>query len=119
MRSAGCIINDLWDRDIDGAVARTSMRPLVTGEITKNQAFAALFVLLFLGLAILLTLPLVAIVLGILSLVLVVTYPLMKRFTWWPQLFLGFTFNFGALMGRAFIFCRFFIHGRHLLDAGV
>jgi 4-hydroxybenzoate polyprenyltransferase len=101
MRAAGCIINDLWDRDIDGAVARTSMRPLVTGEITKRQAFAALFILLVIGLFILLSLPPLAIVLGVLSLGLVITYPLMKRFTWWPQLFLGFTFNFGVLIGWA------------------
>jgi 4-hydroxybenzoate polyprenyltransferase len=101
MRSAGCIVNDLWDRNLDASVARTSARPLASGEITVPQALRFLTALLFLSLLVLLMLPHVAIVLGILSLGLVAAYPLMKRVTWVPQLFLGFTFNWGALMGAA------------------
>lgn len=101
MRSAGCVINDLWDRDYDASVERTRLRPLVTGAVTKREAFMLLAGLLVIGLCILLTMPPMAIGIGVVSLLFVVTYPLMKRFTWWPQLFLGFTFNFGALLGYA------------------
>jgi 4-hydroxybenzoate polyprenyltransferase len=101
MRGAGCIINDLWDQDLDAAVARTRARPLVTGAITRREALVLLAILLAMGLAILLTLSPLAIGLGFLSMVFVVAYPLMKRITWWPQLFLGITFNFGILIGYA------------------
>lgn len=101
MRGAGCIINDLWDRDLDAAVERTRGRPLVTGAATRTEALLLLGALLALGLAILLTMPVMAIGIGVLSLAFVVTYPLMKRFTWWPQLFLGLTFNFGMPIGWA------------------
>ncbi len=101
MRGAGCVINDLWDQDLDAAVERTRGRPLVTGAVTRREAFMLLGVLLLIGFIILVCLPPMAIGLGILSLAFVVTYPLMKRFTWWPQMFLGFTFNFGALIGWA------------------
>jgi 4-hydroxybenzoate polyprenyltransferase len=101
MRGAGCVVNDLWDRDLDRKVARTAARPLASGAVSVKQAFVFLFVLLFIGLLILLQLSFVAVLLGILSLPLIVLYPLMKRITWWPQLFLGLTFNFGALMGWA------------------
>ncbi len=101
MRGAGCVINDLWDRDFDRAVERTRLRPLAAGTVSVKQALLFLVFLLFIGLAILLQLPLTAILLGVLTLPLIVTYPLMKRVTWWPQLFLGITFNFGALMGWA------------------
>lgn len=101
MRGAGCVVNDIWDRDLDAAVERTRSRPLVTGIITLKQAIAFLTALTIIGAAILLTMPPMAIALGILSLAFIGTYPLMKRFTWWPQLFLGFTFNFGALIGWA------------------
>ncbi len=101
MRGAGCVINDLWDRDFDRAVERTRLRPLASGAINVKAALGFLCILLLTGLAILLQLPLVAILLGILTLPLIVTYPLMKRVTWWPQFFLGITFNFGALMGWA------------------
>lgn len=99
MRAAGCVVNDLWDRDLDARVERTRARPLPSGEIGVRQAVAFLALLLAAGLCILLTLNALSILLGILSLVLVATYPLMKRVIWWPQLFLGFTFNWGALMG--------------------
>ena len=101
MRGAGCIINDIWDLDIDRRVERTRLRPLVSGAVTKRQAFLFLGILLWLGLLILLQLTPVAIILGCLSMAFVVTYPLMKRITWWPQAFLGLTFNFGALIGWA------------------
>lgn len=101
MRGAGCIINDLWDRDIDRKVERTRNRPLAAGTVTPKQALKFLAVLLLIGLAILLTLGWLAIGLGVFSLVLIVAYPLMKRITWWPQAFLGFTFNWGVLMGAA------------------
>jgi len=99
MRAAGCIINDLWDRRMDAAVARTAARPLASGAIRPRQALILLGLLLAIGFLILLQLPNTTIALGILSIPFIVAYPLMKRITWWPQLFLGFTFNFGALMG--------------------
>ncbi|HEY0901426.1 MAG TPA: 4-hydroxybenzoate octaprenyltransferase [Micavibrio sp.] len=101
MRGAGCVVNDLWDRDFDRAVERTKTRPLASGAVSVRAAFLFLAGLCLIGLIILLQLPLVAILLGLLSLPLIISYPLMKRVTWWPQLFLGLTFNFGALMGWA------------------
>ncbi|HET6183735.1 MAG TPA: 4-hydroxybenzoate octaprenyltransferase [Acetobacteraceae bacterium] len=101
MRAAGCVVNDLWDRDIDGKVARTANRPLASGMLSPWQALAFLAVLLLAGLAILLQLPPLAVALGVASLVLVGTYPLAKRVTWWPQLVMGFTFGFGAPLGYA------------------
>jgi 4-hydroxybenzoate polyprenyltransferase len=99
MRGAGCIINDLWDRDLDKGVARTAQRPLAAGIVSTRAALVFLSILLSLGLCILLQLSLVAVCLGVLSLPFIIAYPLMKRITWWPQAFLGLTFNFGALMG--------------------
>ena len=99
MRGAGCIINDLWDRDLDAQVERTRARPLASGEVQVWQAAVLLFFLLFIGLIILVQTSAITIWLGILSLGFVVAYPYMKRITWWPQAFLGITFNFGALMG--------------------
>ncbi|CAK9804445.1 4-hydroxybenzoate polyprenyltransferase, mitochondrial [Anthophora plagiata] len=99
MRGAGCTINDMWDQDIDGMVARTKDRPLVTGEISPLQSLIFLGSQLTLGLLILLQLNLYSIILGASSLVLVILYPVMKRVTYWPQLILGMTFNWGALLG--------------------
>lgn len=99
MRAAGCVVNDLWDRDFDKQVERTKTRPLAAGTISTGEALGFLGVLLFLGFAILIQMESVTIFLGFLSIPLIVAYPLMKRFTWWPQAFLGLTFNFGALMG--------------------
>jgi 4-hydroxybenzoate polyprenyltransferase len=99
MRAAGCVVNDLWDRDLDKKVGRTSLRPLASGEVTVRQAAVFLAALLFAGFVILLQFNTLTILLGVLSLPLIAIYPLMKRFTWWPQLFLGLVFNFGALMG--------------------
>ena len=99
MRGAGCTINDIVDRDIDGKVARTATRPLPSGEIRLRQALWFLFVQLALALVVLLQFNLTTIVVGLLSMLLVVPYPLMKRVTYWPQAWLGFTFNWGALVG--------------------
>lgn len=101
MRGAGCVINDLWDREIDGRVARTAGRPIPSGQVTPGQALVFLAALLLAGLVILLQLSPTAIWLGIASLGLVAVYPLMKRVTYWPQAWLGLTFNWGALMGWA------------------
>src|SRR3954469_13094747 len=101
MRGAGCTINDIIDRDLDGRVARTADRPLPSGAVTLTGAFAFLALELLLGLAILLLLRPLAIWVGVLSLVTIATYPLMKRVTWWPQIFLGLAFNWGVLMGWA------------------
>lgn len=99
MRGAGCTINDLWDRKLDAAVARTQSRPLAAGTVTPPQALLFLASLLLAGLIILLQFNTVTIWVAICSLALVIAYPLMKRITWWPQLFLGFTFNWGAWVG--------------------
>jgi 4-hydroxybenzoate polyprenyltransferase len=101
MRAAGCVVNDLWDRDIDRRVARTAGRPLASGALRPRQALTFLAALLLVGLAILLQLNILSWALGTASLVLVGTYPLAKRVTWWPQLMMGFTFGFGAPLGYA------------------
>jgi 4-hydroxybenzoate polyprenyltransferase len=99
MRAAGCAYNDIVDRDIDAQVARTASRPIPAGQIGVRQAWAFVIVCCLAALAILLTLPPVAVALGVASLALVAAYPFMKRITWWPQAWLGLTFNWGALLG--------------------
>nr|QDM39202.1 p-hydroxybenzoate polyprenyltransferase-like protein 01 [Lithospermum erythrorhizon] len=99
LRGAGCTINDLLDRDIDTKVLRTSSRPVACGALTPFQGLCFLGFQLLLGLGILLQLNTFSQVLGALSLILVFSYPLMKRLTFWPQAFLGLTFNWGALLG--------------------
>ncbi len=101
MRSAGCVVNDMWDRDLDARVARTAARPLASGALGLRQAGVFLVLLLGAGLAVLLALPPLCWAMGAASLVLVAIYPLAKRITWWPQLVMGFTFGFGAPMGYA------------------
>lgn len=101
MRGAGCVVNDLWDRKIDAQVERTRTRPLVTGAVTPWQAVAFLLVLIAISALIVLQMNKLTLLLAVASLPLIALYPLMKRVTWWPQLFLGLTFNFGALMGWA------------------
>lgn len=101
MRAAGCVVNDLWDRDIDRMVARTAGRPLASGMLKPRHAVVFLAALLLAGLAILLQLDRLAQALGVASLLLVGLYPLAKRVTWWPQLMMGFTFGFGAPLGYA------------------
>jgi 4-hydroxybenzoate polyprenyltransferase len=101
MRGAGCTYNDICDREFDAQVARTRNRPLPAGEVTVRQAVVFLIVQLVIGLAILLSFNGFAIAVGAASLLLVFTYPLMKRVTFWPQFFLGLAFNWGALLGWA------------------
>ncbi|HEY1427880.1 MAG TPA: UbiA family prenyltransferase, partial [Caulobacteraceae bacterium] len=101
MRAAGCAYNDIVDRDIDAKVARTAMRPLASGQIGLKGAWAFIAACSLASLAILLTFNLLAVVLGFASLGLVAFYPFMKRITWWPQAWLGLTFNWGALLGFA------------------
>lgn len=103
MRGAGCTYNDIIDRDIDAQVARTRTRPIPSGAVTVKQAWLFLFAQCVLGLLILLQLNLTSIVLGAASLLLIAAYPFMKRITWWPQAWLGLTFNWGALLGFAAI----------------
>jgi 4-hydroxybenzoate polyprenyltransferase len=104
MRGAGCTINDMWDSDIDRQVQRTSTRPLAQGDLTYTQAVQFLALQLSVGLGVLLSLQphtVYCLVWGASSLPLVVLYPLMKRYSNWPQLVLGLTFNWGAWMGWA------------------
>ncbi|XP_071846482.1 4-hydroxybenzoate polyprenyltransferase, mitochondrial-like isoform X1 [Apostichopus japonicus] len=101
MRGAGCTINDMWDKDFDKSVERTKNRPLAAGDITPFQALVFLGGQLSLGLAVLLSLNWYSVILGASSMLFVVTYPLMKRITYWPQAVLGLTFNWGALLGWA------------------
>lgn len=101
IRSAGCIINDLADQELDKQVTRTRHRPLASGTVTRTEAKVLVAVLLFDGLLLCLVLPPTVLLLAVAALPLIAAYPWMKRFTWWPQAFLGLTFNFGALMGWA------------------
>lgn len=104
MRSAGCIYNDILDRDIDAKVARTQARPLASGQISVRSAMVLIVALCLVGLAVLIQFNLFAICLGFASVGIVLIYPLMKRVTFWPQAFLGLAFSWGALMGWAAIF---------------
>jgi 4-hydroxybenzoate polyprenyltransferase len=101
MRAAGCAFNDIVDRDIDAKVARTASRPIASGQITVRQAWAFLAACSLASFLILIALGPLAIALGVASLALVAAYPFMKRITWWPQAWLGLTFNWGALLGYA------------------
>lgn len=101
MRGAGCVVNDLWDRDLDRRVERTAGRPLASGAVSARRALLFLVALSVLGLAILLQLPRTAIWLGVASLVPIVLYPLAKRVTDWPQAMLGIVFTWAAPMGWA------------------
>ena len=104
MRAAGCAFNDIVDRDFDARVARTAGRPIPSGQITVRGAWLFLTLCALASLAILLSLNLLGFYLGVGSLALVAAYPFMKRITWWPQAWLGLTFNWGALMGYAAAF---------------
>jgi len=101
MRSAGCAYNDIVDRDIDARVTRTASRPIPAGEMTTRAAFGSVIALSLVGLAVLLQFNAFTIAVGAGSLLLVAAYPFMKRITWWPQAWLGLTFNWGALVGAA------------------
>lgn len=99
MRGAGCIVNDLWDQDFDKQVERTKDRPLASGQINSKQAMTLLATLLLVSFIILLQFNLTTIILGFITLPFIALYPLMKRYTYWPQIMLGITFNMSALMG--------------------
>ena len=101
MRGAGCTWNDITDRDYDAKVARTATRPIPSGEVTVRGAFIFLAAQMAVGLAVLVSFNPFAIAVGVASLLLVFPYPFMKRITWWPQAWLGLTFNWGALVGWA------------------
>ncbi|MBF0307212.1 MAG: 4-hydroxybenzoate octaprenyltransferase, partial [Alphaproteobacteria bacterium] len=101
MRGAGCTYNDIVDRDFDAQVTRTAVRPIPSGAVGVRHAVAFLVLQLLAGLAVLVSLNGFAVALGVASLALVFTYPFMKRITWWPQAWLGLTFNWGALLGWA------------------
>ncbi|QDL94182.1 4-hydroxybenzoate octaprenyltransferase (plasmid) [Paroceanicella profunda] len=101
MRGAGCTWNDISDRHVDGQVARTRSRPIPSGQVSVRGAAGWMVVQALIALAILLSFPAAAIWLGVLSLLPVAVYPFAKRFTWWPQVFLGLAFNWGALLAWA------------------
>lgn len=103
MRSAGCVINDIADRKIDAQVERTKQRPLASGELSVKQAVLLLLLLLMLSLPVAFLLGQQVVMWAVLSIFPIAIYPLMKRVSWWPQLFLGLVFNWGALMGWAAI----------------
>ena len=99
MRSAGCIINDIADKDFDKKVERTKNRPIASGKISVLESFVYVILLCLLAFLILLQFNTLTIILGMSSMVLAFAYPFMKRITYWPQLFLGLTFNWGIIMG--------------------
>ena len=99
MRSAGCIFNDIVDKDLDKKVERTKERPIASEKISVFTAFIYIIILCLAALLILLRFNSLTIMLGLGSMMLAFTYPFMKRFTYWPQLFLGFTFNWGVIIG--------------------
>ncbi|MDQ2879355.1 MAG: 4-hydroxybenzoate octaprenyltransferase [Pseudomonadota bacterium] len=99
MRGAGCVYNDIVDRDLDRQVARTTARPLASGVVSLRAAWAWLVVLCLIGLGVLLQLRPYAKIIALLSLAPVAAYPFMKRITWWPQAWLGIVFSWGALVG--------------------
>lgn len=103
MRGAGCTWNDITDREFDAKVARTAARPIPSGQVSVRGALVFMAILMLTGLAILLSFNRYAIVVGVASLLLVFPYPFMKRITWWPQAWLGLTFNWGALVGWAMV----------------
>ena len=98
MRSAGCIVNDILDRKIDLMVERTKNRPIASGQVSVKTALVLSAVLCLFAFAILIQFNQKTIILGLASMPFAFSYPLMKRFTYWPQLFLGFTFNYGLIM---------------------
>ena len=106
MRGAGCTWNDLVDRDLDAKVERTRSRPIPSGQVTAKQAAVFMAAQALVGLAVLLQFNRFTIATGLASLVVVAVYPFMKRITYWPQIFLGLAFSWGALMGWPAAFAR-------------
>ena len=99
MRSAGCIVNDILDKEFDKKVSRTKDRPIATGKISIKLGLVYVVFLCFLALMVLLNFNNFTIILALCSMPLAFSYPLMKRYTYWPQLFLGVTFNYGLILG--------------------
>jgi len=99
MRSAGCIVNDIFDKDFDQKVLRTKNRPLASGKVSIKLAIIYSCILCLIALLVLLNFNYFTIILALGSMPLAFSYPLMKRFTYWPQLFLGVTFNYGLILG--------------------
>jgi 4-hydroxybenzoate polyprenyltransferase len=99
MRSAGCVYNDIIDRELDRKVERTRLRPLASGRISVRNAWVLAICLSLIGLLVLLQLPRIAAGVALISLFPVAAYPFMKRVTWWPQAWLGLVFSWGALLG--------------------
>ena len=99
MRSAGCIFNDIVDKDYDKEVLRTKSRPIPSGQISVKKSFIYIIVLCLIALVILMQFNFLTILLGLGSMLFAFSYPFMKRFTYWPQFFLGITFNWGIIMG--------------------
>ena len=99
MRSAGCIVNDILDKEFDSKVFRTKNRPIASGKVSVKLAISYSLILCFLALLVLINFNYFTIILALASMPLAFTYPLMKRFTYWPQLFLGITFNYGLILG--------------------
>ena len=106
MRSAGCIVNDIFDKDFDKKVSRTKNRPIASGKISVKVAIVYSCILCLLAFLVLLNFNNFTIILALGSMPLAFTYPLMKRFTYWPQLFLGITFNYGLILGWTAIYSQ-------------
>jgi len=106
MRSAGCIVNDIFDKDFDQKVLRTKNRPLASGKISIKLAVIYSCILCLMALLVLLNFNYFTIILALASMPLAFSYPLMKRFTYWPQLFLGITFNYGLVLGWTAIYAQ-------------
>lgn len=98
MRSAGCVINDIFDKNFDSQIARTKNRPIAANNVSKKEAFILFVILVSLGFLVLLQFNRNVVFSGFFALILLVTYPLMKRITFYPQIFLGIAFNYGLLM---------------------
>ena len=118
MRAVGCVINDLWDRDIDAQIERTRARPLASGQLSVAAAFIFLMCLSGLGLLVLLQLPVICWGVGVAALPLVILYPLAKRFTDWPQIVLGFTFSWAIPVAVAVLWQSWPPAGLWLIYAG-
>ena len=119
MRGAGCTWNDLTDSDLDAKVTRTKNRPIASGQLSKKQALAWLMIQCLLALGILITFNKLAILLGFLSILTVLTYPFAKRFTYWPQFFLGISFNWGILLSFAASSNSLTVHALALYVSGI
>jgi len=106
MRSAGCIVNDVLDRKFDKRVLRTKNRPIASGKISVKRGLLYALILCFFAFLVLINFNIFTIVIALASMPLAFTYPLMKRFTYWPQLFLGITFNYGLILGWTAIYSQ-------------